>query len=405
MRNRTARSAAATAMLTIATVAFWAGLAMAARTPSASKIHLYETDTALAGNRGTVIITGAIADHGKDHHGVAGGGAINRFVLSKGSFELNLRTLEQKLNFPTNPKTCAGGGSATAPATIVKGSGTGAYRGIRGTLKTTAILAWIYPRLANGKSNMNATRYPGVLFGEATGTVSYKTSTRSSASAIPSSDVRRSRAPTPTMSRSPTMPARSSDSPPSTTAYSSSFKTPPQLSLSPPTGLSTLTKTPLRWPGAWDPRTVSQSHVVSTSRPSEMVASARFGRCSPRCSRLRRICAGTPASSPIRESRSPGGGRALALLGLRASRRVSRLPCSARPPGAETLAASVQPTIFRVVARLQQCIATTNSFRSFGHSARSHMAPEGPHLGIVDGKRRSPGCRACVLGTRPDSGA
>jgi hypothetical protein len=36
-----------------------------------------------------------------------------------------------------------------------------------------------------------------------------------------------------------------------------------------------------RWPGAWDPQTVSQSHVVSTSRPSKAVASARFGRCSP----------------------------------------------------------------------------------------------------------------------------
>ena len=78
---------------------------------------------------------------------------------------------------------------------------------------------------------------------------------------------------------------KSSDSRPSTTAYSSFSKTPPQLS-SPPTGPSMLAKKPLRWPGAWDPQTVSQSHVVSTSRLSKTIASARFERCLPSRSRL-----------------------------------------------------------------------------------------------------------------------
>lgn len=43
-----------------------------------------------------------------------------------------------------------------------------------------------------------------------------------------------------------------------------------------PDGPIYVAKTPRRWPGAWDPQTVSQSHVVSISRLSRTVGSARF---------------------------------------------------------------------------------------------------------------------------------
>ena len=57
---------------------------------------------------------------------------------------------------------------------IVKGTGTGAYRGIRGTFETTATEASIDPRLKNGKCNTSAARFHGVLMVNAAGTASYK---------------------------------------------------------------------------------------------------------------------------------------------------------------------------------------------------------------------------------------
>ena len=99
------------------------------RSSTGGEVHVYEADTALAGSLGTVILTGAITDHGKDHQGVADGGNYNRFVLSKGSFEINVGPIGNLLNFPVNPVTCSADGSATGPIPIVDGTGTGAYQG------------------------------------------------------------------------------------------------------------------------------------------------------------------------------------------------------------------------------------------------------------------------------------
>lgn len=170
---------ASLAILATAVLAAWGALASAAGTRAAGKVHVYEADTKDAGNRGTIIVTGAITDHGTDHQAVAGGGKFNKLVLSKGSFEINVGGLTSGLgkklhSLPLNPKTCASGGSATAQVPIVKGSGTGAYRGIRGAFEATATEAYIDPRLKNGKCDTSATHYPGVLMAKASGTVSYK---------------------------------------------------------------------------------------------------------------------------------------------------------------------------------------------------------------------------------------
>jgi hypothetical protein len=174
MGNREVKLLAPLALLSAAVLAVSGGLASAHGSSTGGEVHLYEADTALDGNVGTVILTGAITDHGTDHQGVAAGGTYNRLVLSKGSFEINVGPIGNLLNFPVNPATCSADGSAKAPIPIVAGSGTGAYQGIRGAIETTVTFAWILPRLANGQCNTNATRYPGIGIANGAGTVSYK---------------------------------------------------------------------------------------------------------------------------------------------------------------------------------------------------------------------------------------
>lgn len=174
MRNRKLKLLVPLVLISAAVVAVSGGLASADGSSTGREVHVYEADTALAGSLGTVILTGAITDHGRDHQGVADGGNYNKFVLSKGSFEINVGPIGNLLNFSVNPVTCSADGSATAPIAIVPGTGTGAYQGISGTIQTTVTFAWILPRLANGQCNTNATRYPGIGLANGAGTVSYK---------------------------------------------------------------------------------------------------------------------------------------------------------------------------------------------------------------------------------------
>ena len=173
MRKRTAKLLAPLAVLSAAALAVSGGLASANGASTGGEVHIYEADTALAGNVGHDILTGAITDHGIDHQGVAGSGDYNKLVLSKGSFEISAANLPP--NFPPlNPTTCSSDGTTTVPVPIVDGTGTGAYHGISGTFHITVTFASILPRLANGQCNTNATRYPGIEISRGAGTVSYK---------------------------------------------------------------------------------------------------------------------------------------------------------------------------------------------------------------------------------------
>jgi hypothetical protein len=174
MHNRNPKLVAVLVIVSAPLLAVTGGLASAAGTRAGGKVHLYEADTALDGNLGTVILTGAITDHGKDMQGYAGGGNYNLLKLSKGSFEVNIGVYGNALNFPVDQTTCSSDGSATAAVPIVPGTGTGAYKGIGGTIDITASLASIVPRQASGKCATNATRYPGVLLAIGSGTVSYQ---------------------------------------------------------------------------------------------------------------------------------------------------------------------------------------------------------------------------------------
>jgi hypothetical protein len=174
MRRRKANFLTTVAAVSAAVLAVCGGLAWAEGASNGGGVHLYEADTALDGNLGTVILTGAVTDHGTDHQGDPVDG-INRLELSKGSFAINVNDVGNELaSLPVDPATCSSDGSATAPIRIVAGSGTGAYRGISGTFATTASEAFIVARLANGQCDTNATRYPGVLIARGAGAVSYK---------------------------------------------------------------------------------------------------------------------------------------------------------------------------------------------------------------------------------------
>jgi hypothetical protein len=106
--------------------------------------------TAYSDNDGpssTLVITGAIADFGHAMRVRTNGASHTDYdqidlQLTRGAFRLNIVDLETTLaqrfkDFPTDPTTCSGIVTATAPTPIVSGSGTGAYQGISGSLAMT----------------------------------------------------------------------------------------------------------------------------------------------------------------------------------------------------------------------------------------------------------------------------
>jgi hypothetical protein len=96
------------------------------------------------GPKFSVTLTGVVGDYGtavRTHVSGSSGGEYNLLQVSvtRGSFGLGIAGLESKLiraiygNFPTNTSTCSGLVSVSAPVPVVANSGTGAYKGLRGT--------------------------------------------------------------------------------------------------------------------------------------------------------------------------------------------------------------------------------------------------------------------------------
>jgi hypothetical protein len=95
-------------------------------------------------------------------------------VLSKGTFEVNVASLDKKVAPTTyDPTTCAIVLSGTAPTQL--SDGTGAYQGIRGTVTVTITEANILPKLKDGKCNQsqNAPPVASVIWITGSGTVSF----------------------------------------------------------------------------------------------------------------------------------------------------------------------------------------------------------------------------------------
>jgi hypothetical protein len=130
--------------------------AFGASAPAGGSIKVFGIPS-LNGSGGTILITGAVGDHGTtlsiDQDGKPDtNGNYVKVTLKKGTFEINKTALDAKAKnvSPTGDlATCSGGFSVTAPVTLL--DGTGRYKGITGTVKLTLTYAFILPRFASGK--------------------------------------------------------------------------------------------------------------------------------------------------------------------------------------------------------------------------------------------------------------
>lgn len=146
------RGSAVTAIVAVAALALaLAGGVSAARAAqsrpasaaSGGIVHVFETG--VSGPVSHDVIVGFIADHGTDHVGVLDHGKVNRLVLTKGSFEVNVSKLQARLKVvSSDPAACTLILQAIAPVTL--SHGTGKYRGIHGTLRVTVRNAVVFPR-------------------------------------------------------------------------------------------------------------------------------------------------------------------------------------------------------------------------------------------------------------------
>lgn len=143
-----------------------AAVTLASTSASAGVIHVYGVNTT-GGNKNDIIITGAFAARGTTRNVSAN---IGQVITSKGTFKVNLSKLNNSGGGGLNSKTCSGAFTESAPITLF--GGTGAYKGISGTIKLTDTFAAIVPRLANGKCNGNAVT-TAISFFQGTGAVSF----------------------------------------------------------------------------------------------------------------------------------------------------------------------------------------------------------------------------------------
>ena len=134
-----------------------------------------------SGNKPTpVVFTGAIGDHGttvsvNSAGKMDGNGNFTKITLKKGGFTVNSTNLNSafsNLGAPPdfNSQNCSGSftvGPVSLP--IVGGSGTGAYKGIAGSVDLTATGALILP-MKNGSCNTSNNANPVAGYGFITGT-------------------------------------------------------------------------------------------------------------------------------------------------------------------------------------------------------------------------------------------
>lgn len=164
-----------------AALAVAAGVALLASpvvsaTPAGGPVHLFGTPANKGG--GTVLLTGAIGDHGKATNANASGkpqkkGTYTLLVLKKGTILVNTTKLNADANNPNTPptsfntSTCSGYFTVTDPVPVVHG--TKLYQGIAGSLNVTLTFALVFP-LQKGTCNMgNNGPNPSAQYGTISG--------------------------------------------------------------------------------------------------------------------------------------------------------------------------------------------------------------------------------------------
>lgn len=156
---RMGRPVAILTAATLAGVLLLGAAASAATAPSApagGPVQIFGTPN-ISGAGGTIVITGAIGDYGttlnidKDGKTDSNGNYV-KVTLKKGTFEVNKTALQaagNEFNPAVNKATCSADGTQSAPVTLF--DGTGAYKGITGTVSITVTEAFILPFFKSGK--------------------------------------------------------------------------------------------------------------------------------------------------------------------------------------------------------------------------------------------------------------
>jgi hypothetical protein len=138
-----------------------AGRADVGRAGGAIFIHATGND----GPKATIVIVGAIGDHGTtvqmDKNGKPDpNGNFVKVSLKKGTFEVDSTALNTAQGRPTilNKSTCSMLFRGTAPVTFF--NGTGSYTGIKGKATITFEYGFVAPSTAGGKCNMSESAKP-----------------------------------------------------------------------------------------------------------------------------------------------------------------------------------------------------------------------------------------------------
>jgi hypothetical protein len=127
-------------------------LQAAASTPAGGAINLFSNPTT-SGTSGTLLIAGAIGDHGRylasDRDGKPDAqGNYLKIILKKGTFEVTVTTLTDKPR-ARDKATCSAIFSGSATGAVL--NGTGLYAGIKGMLHVTQIHALLASRYTTGE--------------------------------------------------------------------------------------------------------------------------------------------------------------------------------------------------------------------------------------------------------------
>lgn len=151
--------------------------AAATSRPHGGKIHVYLVSSLSDSGKQPLVITGAFADAGNFIEGAL----ESKVILSHGSFKANDTQgaahegyVFSHLAKFVDPSTCALSFSYTQSVPL--SGGTGAYRGITGSLKVTTTDAGVFPKLADGSCNIssNATPIGYISIARGSGRVTFK---------------------------------------------------------------------------------------------------------------------------------------------------------------------------------------------------------------------------------------
>ncbi len=146
-----------------------AAVALAGNASRGGEVHVYGVNTG-ASTTNQILITGAFAARGETSNVSEN---IGKVTTPQGTFEVNLAKLNHAPGTGSvNPNSCSGAFTASAPITLF--DGTGAYKGIHGTIVLTTTFAAILPTTASGKCREDAANpITNLSFFQGEGTVTF----------------------------------------------------------------------------------------------------------------------------------------------------------------------------------------------------------------------------------------